>query len=154
MIEVNSISTIPLRELDLIPLFESAIQQVFQYLKMDYDEFLISIRITDNCEIQELNKNYRNIDAPTDILSFTTDEFDPETQRTYLGDLVISHEKVKIQAEIAQHPLSTEYALMAVHGTLHLLGYDHAEPDEKKRMWMLQKDILAALNIFPRKLPE
>ena len=154
MIEVNFLSTDPVKELDLIPLFDSAIQQVFNYLELNYEEYLISIRITDNREIQELNKNYRSVDAPTDILSFTADEFDPETQLTYLGDVVISYEKVKKQADSAEHPLTTEYALMVVHGTLHLLGYDHAEFEEKEHMWNMQESILAKLNIFPKKLPE
>ena len=154
MIEVNFLSTAPVKELDLITLFDSAIQQVFKHLELNHDDFLISIRITDNREIQELNKNYRSVDAPTDILSFTADEFNPETQLTYLGDLVISHEKVKMQADSAEHPLTTEYSLMVVHGTLHLLGYDHAELEEKEHMWNLQKTILAELSIFPKKLPE
>ena len=91
---------------------------------------------------------------PTDILSFTADEFDPESGLTYLGDLIISYERVEQQALKAGHSLTTEFALLAVHGALHLYGFDHKTSAEKKRMWQTQAQILSNLGIYPNKLPE
>jgi probable rRNA maturation factor len=92
-----------------------------------------------------LNRQYLGVDAPTDVLSFPVGEVDPESEALYLGDILISYPQALAQAEAAGHPVQAELQLLVVHGTLHLLGYDHAEEDEKTLMWKAQDEILARL---------
>ena len=114
----------------------------------------LSIVIDDDANLQELNREYREIDAPTDVLSFSLNEKDPETGLLYLGDVIISFPQARAQAEKAGHPVMAELQLLAVHGVLHLLGHDHAEPGEKDKMWLAQKEILAALHVTLNQWPE
>ncbi len=107
----------------------------------------LSIVLTDNDHLQELNLNYLGIDAPTDVLSFPASETDPESGARYIGDILISVPRAQSQAEAAGHPLESEVQLLVVHGTLHLLGHDHAEPGEKSRMWEAQAEILNSLGL-------
>ncbi|MFL7870595.1 MAG: rRNA maturation RNase YbeY, partial [Anaerolineales bacterium] len=74
-------------------------------------------------------------------------ETDPETARRYLGDILISVPRAEEQARAAGHGLEAEVQLLAVHGTLHLLGYDHAEVEEKARMWKAQAEVLERLGL-------
>jgi probable rRNA maturation factor len=99
--------------------------------------------------IQTLNRDFLGHDAPTDVLSFPADEPDPETGRCYLGDVVISVPRATEQAETRGHTLEAEVQLLVVHGVLHLLGHDHAEAEEKDRMWAAQSDVLTRLGISP-----
>ena len=99
----------------------------------------ITLKITNDEEMHQLNWTYRNIDKATDVLSFNQDYIDPETGRYYLGDIIISFDQAQAQAEENQQSLIEEFARLAIHGTLHLLGHDHAEPEEKKVMWDLQE---------------
>lgn len=92
----------------------------------------ISVTIVDNAYIQGLNKQYRNKDVPTDVLSFPMGkdgvyEVDPETNAQILGDIVISMEKVMEQSKLYGHSLRREIAYLTAHGMLHLLGYDHEQ---------------------------
>ncbi|GAB4535631.1 MAG: rRNA maturation RNase YbeY [Anaerolineales bacterium] len=105
----------------------------------------LSIRITDDAELQALNRAFLGIDAPTDVLSFPADEADPETGHPYLGDIAISYPRATQQAAQGGHAVLHELQLLAVHGTLHLLGYDHAEPEDKAHMWQAQQAVLTAL---------
>ena len=105
----------------------------------------LTIVISTDAHLQELNRQYLGIDAPTDVLSFPVGEVDPESEALYLGDIIISYPRALAQAEAAGHPVQAELRLLAVHGTLHLLGYDHAEEDEKALMWKAQDEILAKL---------
>ncbi len=107
----------------------------------------LSIVLTDNARLHELNLNYLGIDAPTDVLSFPASETDPETGARYIGDILISVPRAQSQAEAAGHPLESEVQLLVVHGMLHLLGHDHAEPDDKARMWKAQAEILESLGL-------
>ncbi len=107
----------------------------------------LSIVLTDNEHLQELNLNYLGIDAPTDVLSFPASETDPESGTRYIGDILISIPRAQSQAEAAGHPLEAEVQLLVVHGVLHLLGHDHAEPEEKARMWKAQAEILESLGL-------
>jgi probable rRNA maturation factor len=107
----------------------------------------LSIVLTDNEHLQELNLNYLGIDAPTDVLSFPASETDPESGARYIGDILISIPRAQSQADAAGHPLESEVQLLVVHGTLHLLGHDHAEPEEKARMWQAQSEILQSLGL-------
>ncbi|MHC1784796.1 MAG: rRNA maturation RNase YbeY [Anaerolineaceae bacterium] len=105
----------------------------------------LSIVIENDESVRELNEQYRGINAPTDVLSFEANQIDPETGIKYLGDIIISLDQAKRQAKKSNHPLIAELQLLAVHGTLHLLGYDHADEEEKRVMWALQKEILTFL---------
>src|ERR1041385_6717815 len=107
----------------------------------------LSIILSDDTRLHELNLNYLGVNAPTDVLSFPASETDPETGTHYLGDILISAPRAQVQAEAAGHSLEAEVQLLVVHGVLHLLGYDHAEPEEKRRMWKAQAEILQRLGI-------
>jgi probable rRNA maturation factor len=116
----------------------------------------LSIVIEDDARLQALNIEFLKIDAPTDVLSFPSGEEapDPETGRVYLGDVIISYPRAEEQASIAGHPVLAELLLLVVHGVLHLLGYDHAEPEEKALMWSSQAKILHDLGVHIARLPE
>jgi len=107
----------------------------------------MSIVITDNKKIQKLNQQFRDIDAPTDVLSFPADYTDPENQIQYLGDVIISYPRAVEQASIRGNQIEDELQLLVVHGVLHLLGHDHTELEEKNRMWKAQEDILSSLGV-------
>jgi len=107
----------------------------------------LTIVLTDDARLKELNRDYLGIDAPTDVLSFPASEMDPETGARYIGDILISIPRAKSQAEAAGHPLESEVQLLVVHGVLHLLGHDHAEAEEKSRMWKAQAEILDRLGL-------
>ena len=112
----------------------------------------VSITFVDNLYIQSLNKQYRNKDVPTDVLSFPmrkedgTYEIDPESNAQILGDIVISMEKVVEQSERYGHPMRREVAYLVAHGMLHLLGYDHENGGiEKRRMREREEKVLDSL---------
>lgn len=112
----------------------------------------LSIVLTDDARLQELNRDYLGIDAPTDVLSFPASEndgseIDPETGARYLGDILISIPRAQSQADAAGHAIESEVQLLVVHGVLHLLGHDHAEPEEKARMWKAQGEVLESLGL-------
>ena len=107
----------------------------------------LSIVLTEDAQLRQLNRDYLGIDAPTDVLSFPASETDPESGSAYLGDILISVPRARQQATEARHPLSWELQLLVVHGLLHLLGYDHAKPVEKKRMWTAQAAILESIGL-------
>jgi probable rRNA maturation factor len=107
----------------------------------------LSIVIGNDALLQSLNLNYRQVDAPTDVLSFPSGEVDPDTSNLYLGDIVISLPRAHEQATIEGHPLVDELQLLVVHGTLHLLGYDHIEIADKKLMQAAQDNILTQLGL-------
>ena len=112
----------------------------------------ISVTFTDNEGIRELNKQYRNIDAPTDVLSFPmgeNGEYDTnlETGAKILGDVVISVEKAVEQADAFGHSLQREIGYLTAHSVLHLLGYDHVENMEKVRMREKEEYVMEALGL-------
>ena len=107
----------------------------------------ITIVITDDEQLRQLNQQFRDIDAPTDVLSFPADFTDPETEAPYLGDILISYPRAEQQAAAGGHSTKAELQLLVTHGVLHLLGYDHAESAEKTEMWAAQKEILHQLGL-------
>ena len=107
----------------------------------------LSIILTNDARLHELTLNYLGVDAPTDVLSFPASETDPETGARYMGDILISVPRAQAQAMAAGHPLESEVQLLVVHGVLHLLGHDHAEAEDKARMWKAQAEILAGLGL-------
>lgn len=123
-----------------LKMIKSGIQRTLEMVNSP--EVDITLRITSDAEIRQLNQVFRGINKATDVLSFNQDTLDPETQRLYLGDIIISYERARQQALQHGHAFDKECALLAIHGTLHLLGYDHYEEEEKEKMWDLQKRIL------------
>lgn len=140
-----NIETNPSLQTSLAPgLLERASLAVLAHQSADGD---LTIVLTDDAQLHQLNRDYLNIDAPTDVLSFPASETDPETDRRYLGDILISVQRAEEQARAAGHSLEEEAQLLAVHGTLHLLGHDHARADEKARMWKAQAEVLTELGL-------
>jgi probable rRNA maturation factor len=107
----------------------------------------LSIVIGNDDFLRGLNLKYRQTDAPTDVLSFPSDEIDPDTSALYLGDVVISLQRAQDQASSEGHPLVEELQLLVVHGTLHLLGYDHEDIWDKEKMQVTQDAILKNLGV-------
>ncbi len=112
----------------------------------------ISVVITDNSGIHEINREHRNIDAPTDVLSFPQYDFVSPTvfaeelfEPVMLGDIVISKERLIAQAEEIGHSFEDELAYLTVHSVLHLLGYDHMEEQDKKLMREREKTIVGEI---------
>ena len=106
--------------------------------------------IVDNHYIHDLNKTYRHIDRPTDVITFALEDEDtivlPGEERI-LGDIYISIDKAREQAQEYGHSLLRELSFLAVHGFYHLLGYDHATPEEEKVMFKKQEEVLEAYGI-------
>ena len=107
----------------------------------------MTIVLTDDAQLHELNREFLGVDSPTDVLSFPASESDPETGTPYLGDILISIPRAAQQAQAAGHSVEAEVQLLVVHGTLHLMGYDHAEAEEKDLMWSAQAEVLARLGL-------
>jgi probable rRNA maturation factor len=139
------------------------INETLEYENCPY-EVTVDVLLTDNDGIHAMNNEFRGIDRPTDVLSFpnvdyeapsdfsgieeaSEDYFDPESGELCLGDIVISVDKVYEQSEEYGHSPMREYAFLIAHSMLHLLGYDHMEPDEAKVMERKQEEILSRLGI-------
>jgi probable rRNA maturation factor len=106
----------------------------------------VTVLLTDDAQLKQLNKEFRGINEVTDVLSFASEELltgIDNDEAPYLGDIAISVPMAKRQAKAGGHSLKSELQLLTVHGTLHLLGYDHEEAEEKKLMWAAQSSILA-----------
>ena len=125
----------------------------------------VGLTITDSEGIHELNKEFRGIDSPTDVLSFPNvsyenagdfsvllgeqlvDLLDPDTGKIMFGDIVINEDRVRSQAEDYGHSVKREFAFLVAHSMLHLCGYDHMEEEEAKVMEKKQEDVLGKLGI-------
>jgi probable rRNA maturation factor len=107
----------------------------------------LSILITADQQIQELNQKYRRVDAPTDVLAFPAGYTNPEDGSVYLGDVILSYPRAAFQAEQRGHDPEQEVQLLVIHGILHLLDYDHADPAGKQEMWAAKRRILDQLDI-------
>jgi len=124
----------------------------------------VNLTLTDNEGIHEINRMYRQIDAPTDVLSFPMlsyeqagdfstleedyeDNFNPDTGEIMLGDIVISVDRVREQAAAYGHSERREFAFLIVHSMLHLFGYDHMTPEDAAVMEPKQRQILEEMNI-------
>ncbi|MSQ10809.1 MAG: rRNA maturation RNase YbeY [Dehalococcoidia bacterium] len=132
----------------------------------------LELAVSGDDEIQELNRTYRGVNAPTDVLSFPYTEMAapapfygddvpehdgmdgpfilPPDSGAILGELVISYPYAEHQAKTAGHAVTEELALLVVHGILHLVGHDHTEPDDQARMWAQTNAILSALGLTIR----
>jgi probable rRNA maturation factor len=110
----------------------------------------LTLVVTYDDKLQALNLDYLNVDAPTDVLSFGGEAPDfvaPPGTEAYWGDVMIAYAQAKAQASAAGHRIEEELALLVVHGVLHLLGYDHVHPEDKKLMWQRQAEILSRLGL-------
>lgn len=119
-------------------------------------ESAISVVIGDDAHITALNQQFRGIDAPTDVLSFPAEPLPDELrgdEPPYLGDLVIAYPYAMAQAEREGHDTGDSLALLVIHGTLHLLGYDHDTPENRAEMWAAQEKALRQLGISPDIVP-
>lgn len=126
-------------------------------------EAQVSLTITDNDGIQEINKEFREIDAPTDVLSFPLIEFDfpanfdiidgsdcytdMDSGEVVLGDIVLNIDRIKSQATEYNHSIRREYAFLIAHSMMHLFGYDHMTDEEEKIMFEKQEMVLSSLGI-------
>ena len=112
---------------------------------------ILSCLLSDDDTIQQLNRDFRQVDKPTDVLSFPAGDEMPGMELAgmpaYLGDIAISVPYAQRQAAQAGHDLAAELQLLAIHGVLHLLGHDHGEPEEKEKMWAAQTAVLAQLGL-------
>ena len=111
----------------------------------------VSVTFTDNEKIHALNREYRNVDRPTDVLSFPLsdgEDYDTDGDAVLLGDIVISLERAQTQAEEYGHSFEREVAFLTVHSMLHLLGYDHeTSPEDERDMFARQDEILISAGI-------
>jgi probable rRNA maturation factor len=109
----------------------------------------ICIVVMDDAEVRRLNREFRGVDAVTDVLSFSSGESATTEAQTmpYLGDLVLAWPYIQRQAECENHSAADELILAVVHGTLHLLGYDHDTDEHQRVMWAVQAEALGALDI-------
>ena len=133
---------------ELIEKIKDIIIECLDYEGYD-DDYEVSLSFVDNKEIHELNKQFRGIDRPTDVLSFPmlSDDFDIELEEESLGDIVISVDRVEKQAKEYGHTFERELSYMVVHGFYHLMGYDHIEEQDKKHMREKEEYILDSINI-------
>jgi probable rRNA maturation factor len=142
---------------------DKVINEALEYEDCPY-EVIVDVTITDDDGIRAMNNEFRGIDKPTDVLSFPNvdyeapsdfsdiedrdeDYFDPDSGELCLGDIVISIDKVFAQADEYGHSPMREYAFLIAHSMLHLLGYDHMEPEEALVMESKQEEILKRLGI-------
>lgn len=136
---------------ELIELMEKVMKECLALEEKGFDTE-ISVSFVNNKEIQELNREYRNVDSSTDVLSFPmTDDFSL-IHIPILGDIVISLEKALSQAEEYGHSFNREVAYLTAHSMFHLLGYDHMEEDEKQVMRKKEKQVMKSLGIFKNNL--
>ena len=109
----------------------------------------LSVALFGDERVRKLNKQYRGVDAPTDVLSFPADPLPAgvEDEPPYLGDLIIAYPYTAHQAEETGHSLDDELVLLVIHGTLHLLGYDHDNAEAEAAMWSQQAEALSAAHV-------
>ncbi|MGG1241620.1 rRNA maturation RNase YbeY [Bacillus cabrialesii] len=145
--ETGSISEEMLKEVENLLQFAAEREGV-------QDQAEVSVTIVTNEDIQQINKEYRGKDAPTDVISFALEEEgEGEVEIVgaeippVLGDIIISADRTREQAEEYNHSFKRELGFLAVHGFLHLLGYDHMTKEEEEEMFTKQKDLLDAYGL-------
>lgn len=140
-------------DLDLELIRQKAQKTITEVLKVENfnENAEVSLSIVDKDTIHKLNKDYRNVDRETDVLSFPMDEeaFDDEGNPIFLlGDIVICLDVARNQAAEFGHSLEREMMYLICHSTLHLLGYDHIEEDDKVKMRAKEKEVMKNLGVF------
>lgn len=126
--------------------FLNLMKKTFSHLSVKVN-YLVDVTIVDNLKIHEINREYRKVDRPTDVISFAfMDDKDEKVLDknipTSLGEIIISYEKAEEQAKDYGHSINREMSFLFVHGLLHLLGYDHMKEADEKVMFRLQDEIL------------
>lgn len=119
---------------------------VCQILGVDPNTVEVNYAFVSPREIHRLNLQFRQVDRPTDVLSFPDGDINPETNRRFMGDVLICRSVARRQAKELGHSLAREITFLQVHGTLHLFGYDHIEPEDEVKMLGLQREIMALLS--------
>lgn len=143
-IEIFNETNEKINELEII---EKLLNYAIEHEKLNNLEF--NIIIVDNKKIHELNRDFRGIDRPTDVITFALEDNEdfPEMDIRVLGDIYISIDKAKGQAIEYGHSFLRELSFLTIHGFLHLLGYDHMNEDEEKVMFSKQEEILDGFGI-------
>ena len=146
MIELDYINQGPKAYDEYESVFNDLAVKVFNHLHLK-DEYLVDVNVVDNQFIHQINKDYRGVDRPTDVISFAFLDDKDETMivgqnQISLGTILISFEKAEEQANEYEHSLKREMSFLFVHGLLHLLGYDHMTEEDEKKMFALQDEIL------------
>ena len=129
------------------PLIEHYYQWTLKVLEIE-DNYVLSLIICGPVSIRKINREYRNIDKETDVISFAlldNDETIEYEDRIELGDIFINRNRVLSQAKEYNHSIKREFVFLFVHGLLHLLGYDHMNKEDEKKMFALQKKIIGDL---------
>ena len=112
-------------------------------LRAERVDAALTIYVTTDAEIRALNRKFHATNAATDVLAFPAEELERSSiERPYIGDVVISYDRARVQAPAAHWRIADELELYAVHGILHLLGYDDLAPRQRARMWKRQEEIL------------
>jgi len=128
-----------------------AINAAAEMVDSDVGDAEIAVMLTDDAGIRTLNRNWRGIDKPTNVLSFPalqpTGPREPDDAPRMLGDIAISYQTMRKEADEEQKPFAHHLSHLAVHGFLHLVGYDHETDDEAESMEALEQEILAQLGI-------
>jgi probable rRNA maturation factor len=150
-IEINNESTIPVDETAIQRLASYALDQLHVHPDAE-----LAIVLVDEAAMEQLHVQWMDEPGPTDVLSFPMDELRPGTEESptpagLLGDIVLCPQVAEEQATAAGHSTLEELLLLTTHGILHLLGFDHAEPDEEKEMFGLQRDILTGFAAHERR---
>ncbi|MEC5167971.1 rRNA maturation RNase YbeY [Glaciihabitans sp. GrIS 2.15] len=150
-IEINNESVIPVDEVALQRLSTYALD--FLHVHPDAE---LAIVLVDEGAMEQLHLQWMDEPGPTDVLSFPMDELRPGTEESMtpaglLGDIVLCPQVAVSQAEAAGHSPLDEMLLLTTHGILHLLGFDHAEPDEEKEMFGIQREILTGFTLAERR---
>lgn len=134
-------------EKDICNLIKKVVKEVL-IMEKEPLNYEVSISFVDSNEIKSLNKNYRNMEEETDVLSFSQDSDFDFQDLILLGDIVISAEKALEQSKEFGHSLHREIAYLTAHSMLHLLGYDHMNEEEKNIMRSKEKKVMKKINIF------
>lgn len=152
-------------EFDYEKLINEVIEASIEYINCPY-ECMVEVDIVNNDEIQDVNREFREIDKPTDVLSFPLVEyekagdftflekessiinFEPDSGELVLGNIILSYDKILSQSAEYGHGIRREMAFLVAHSMLHLFGFDHIEEDERKEMERMQEEILVGLNIL------
>ena len=119
---------------------------VCQILQVDPTTVEVNYAFVSPRQIRQLNRQFRQVDQVTDVLSFPDGDLNPETNRHFMGDVLICRSVARKQAQALGHSLAREITFLQVHGTLHLFGYDHIIPADERKMLGLQRKIMALLS--------
>ncbi|MGI6878086.1 rRNA maturation RNase YbeY [Microbacterium sp. gxy059] len=151
MIDINNESGVDVDEATLLRLVQHDLRAM--HVSADAE---LALLLVDEAAMEQLHVQWMDEPGPTDVLSFPMDELRPgsadlPTPPGLLGDIVVCPQVAQAQADTAGHSLQDEMLLLTTHGLLHLLGFDHAEPDEERRMFGLQRELLTSFALEERR---